>query len=77
MTYEELRTRAIDARSRGDENYWEGWMADLEWSQFVNAWALVQDWDGQLKEMMRNGYLQEHPLYEHYCPEAQLEGRAT
>jgi hypothetical protein len=77
MTYEELQQRAMEARSKQDENYWEGWMADIEWGEFIAGLAVLHDWDGQIKEMMKQGYLIDHPMYYLYCPEAMLEGRAT
>lgn len=77
MEQAEIQRRIGEARSRGDESYWEGWMEDVEWGQFVQAVAVVGDWDRQLKEMISQGYLPDHEYAVLYSPEAYLEGCRT
>lgn len=77
MEQDEIQRRLMEAKSRGDESYWEGWMGDVEWGQFVQAVAVVGEWDRQLKEMVSQGYLPDHPYAVLYSPEQMLEGCRT
>lgn len=77
MERDEIQRRITEAKSRGDEIYWEDWMATVEWSQFVSAWALVQDWDKQLVSLVSQGCLPDHPLAPLYSPDNLIEGCRT
>lgn len=77
MEQDEIQRRLVEAKSRGDESYWEGWMEDVEWGQFVSACAVVGEWDRQLKDYIGQGYLPDHPYAVLYSPDQMLEGCRT
>jgi len=77
MEQDEIQRRLIEAKSKGDEAYWDGWLSECEWGQIIQAVAIVGEWDQQLKDYIGQGYLPDHPYAVCYSPEMLLEGRAT
>lgn len=77
MEQDEIQRRVVEAKSSGDEAYWDGWLSEVEWNQVIQAVAIVGCWDDQLKDYIAQGYLPDHPYAVCYSPEMILEGRAT
>ncbi len=77
MEQDEIQRRVVEAKSRGDEAYWDGFLSDCEWNQVIQAVAVVGRWDEQLKEMVKQGYLPDHPYAVLYSPDQMLEGCRT
>jgi len=77
MEQDEIQRRLIEAKSRGDEAYWNGWLDECEWNQIIQAVSVVNRWDEQLKEMVSQGYLPDHAYAVLYSPEQMLDGCRT
>lgn len=40
---------------------WEEWLMELPWAQFIEAVAILHNWDDQLMGLVKKGYMQYHP----------------
>ncbi len=77
MEQDEIQRRVVEAKSRGDEAYWDGWLSSAEWGQVIQAVATIGSWDYQIIEMVKQGYLPDHEYAVLYSPDQMLEGCRT
>ena len=61
MESDEIKRRFYNSGNKSEESYWGAWLEDLEYAQFIEAIAIINEWDKQILEMIKNGYLVDHP----------------